>query len=318
MSNAHACLFAPSAPRRGDGEIEMAGIQVSLKPGMDASFKEACAIRALLSSSIEIAFKDSIGMSREVIQRALDFLSSPSGDFFICLDDEPREGTAEEVGLGVLTLLGRTDASTACGGPDRSTALRRGGYKDAVRGRMVPSLPGLPASRPWWSSQSAGASSVDMGKRRKGLLPSQLAELATMGSQGDISEDLPENQSRESQNEARNARGAVDAADAPDAGATDVPSEAKCVEDWATGLVQAALLKVLKQRAAAVEEFDVAARLKARERGAETALAAGRARAIQPLNSAFLCFFLSHFFSFDIFCVRMLVEMCLQFNSILI
>ena len=279
MSNAHACLFAASAPRWGDGEIEMAGIPVSLKPGMDASFKEACAIRALLSSSIELAFKDSIGMSSDVIQRALNFLSSPSGDFFICLDDEPREGTAEEVGLGVLTLLGRTDASSACGGPDRSTA-RRGGYKDAVRGRMVPSLPGLPASRPWWSSQSAGAS-CDMGKDRKGMLS------ATLGSHGD-SEDLPENQSQESQNET-NARGAGDGADGPDAGAT-VPSEAKCVEDWATGLVQAALLKVLKQRAAAVEEFDVAARLKARERGAETALAAGRARAIQPLNLHFCSF----------------------------
>ena len=31
-------------------------------------------------------------------------------------------------------------------------------------------------------------------------------------------------------------------------------------EDWATGLIQAALLRVLKKRAAQAEEFDVAAR----------------------------------------------------------
>ena len=79
-------------------------------------------------------------------------------------------------------------------------------------------------------------------------------------------------------------------ASAPSApSAPSCPSEAKCVEDWATGLVQAALLRVLKKRAAAAEEFDVAARLKARERGAETTLAAGRARAMQPLDKGIYC-----------------------------
>ena len=267
VSNAYACLFASSAPRHsGDHEIELAGIHCRIKSGCESfgSFKEACAIRALIASNINMAFKTSnFSMKSEVIQRALNFLSSPSGDFFFCLDDEPSaEGTAEEVGLGILTLLGRSDAGSACGRRDRGAIpQRRGGYKEALRGRMVPS----------GSTGSTGStgSGAQWAVERLAKLRKMSDVDADAGKDGNEEHEEPKLPN-------------------PQASAPSCPSEAKCVEDWATGLVQAALLRVLKKRAAAAEEFDVAARLKARERGTETTLAAGRARAMQPLDEGIL------------------------------
>lgn len=202
-------------------------------------------------------------MNSEVIQRALNFLSSPSGDFFFCLDDEPSaEGTAEEVGLGILTLLGRSDAGSACGRRDRGAIPQhRWGYKEALRGRMVPS-----------GSTGSGSSGAQWAVERLAKLRKMSDVDADTGKDGNEEHEEPQLPNPQ--------------ASAPSA--TSCPSEAKCVEDWATGLVQAALLRVLKKRAAAAEEFDVAARLKARERGAETTLAAGRARAMQPLDEGIL------------------------------
>jgi hypothetical protein len=267
VSNAYACLFASSAPRHsGDHEIELAGIHCRIKSGCESfgSFKEACAIRALIASNINMAFKTSnFSMNSEVIQRALNFLSSPSGDFFFCLDDEPSaEGTAEEVGLGILTLLGRSDAGSACGRRDRGAIPQhRWGYKEALRGRMVPS-----------GSTGSGSSGAQWAVERLAKLRKMSDVDADTGKDGNEEHEEPQLPNPQ--------------ASAPSA--TSCPSEAKCVEDWATGLVQAALLRVLKKRAAAAEEFDVAARLKARERGAETTLAAGRARAMQPLDEGIL------------------------------
>ena len=56
------------------------------------------------------------------------------------------------------------------------------------------------------------------------------------------------------------------------------------VKDWATGLVLVRLLSALKRRAAAAEDFDVAAQLKRRQCGAEAALGAEERRAVQRLG----------------------------------
>lgn len=56
------------------------------------------------------------------------------------------------------------------------------------------------------------------------------------------------------------------------------------LKDWATGLVLVRLLSALKRRAAAAEDFDVAAQLKRRQCGAEAALGAEERRAVQRLG----------------------------------
>ena len=172
------------------------------------------------------------------------------------------------MGLGILPLLGRSDAGSACGRRDRGAIpQRRGGYKEALRGRMVP-------SGSTGSTGCSGASGAQWAER-----PERPAKLRKTSDADGIGKDGKDGNEEQEPKQ-------VSAPSAPSA--PSCPSEAKCVEDWATGLVQAALLRVLKKRAAAAEEFDVAARLKARERGAETTLAAGRARAMQPLDEGIL------------------------------
>ncbi|CAE7726658.1 unnamed protein product [Symbiodinium sp. CCMP2592] len=268
VSSAHACIFGASAPQRvSEKEVEFAGTQWQLKPGLEESLAEVHKIRSQLSSQTEAMLqrlaiggegKDGtdgrqktrnpdFGFSEELISEALGFLASPRGDFLSRPESEESEsavmpeGAAEEVGLGVLTLLGRAEAGSLCGGQDQTLRKRRG-YKDALSGRMVPAKPLL------W--QGSGASS------------------------GGVKEELPE-----SMKERRREK-----LERPEAGAPEV-SEERCLEDWATGLVQAALLAALKRRAAAAERFDVAATLKQRELGAEAAAAAGRTRAFRLLSA---------------------------------
>ncbi|CAK9004218.1 Uncharacterized protein SCF082_LOCUS8076 [Durusdinium trenchii] len=263
VSNACACLFTSSPPRRvGDHEVELVGFYGRIKPGMEASFKESCAIRAQIASNIALALDQgnaSIGLAKEQVQRILNFLSSPRGDFLVCENDSHElgadgaaEGSAEEVGLGVLTLLGRADAGSACGGRDRMCVpAKRASYKDALRGRIVPH-----AQRKRASSEMGPPKPRPVVKRND----------------HDHSESMDVKK--------RDADGGEETEKT-----NPEPIPSKCVEDWATGLVHAALLRVLKRRAAAAEEFDVASRLKARERGADTALCAGRARAVQLLHA---------------------------------
>ena len=253
VSSAHACIFGASAPQRvSEKEVEFGGAQCQLKPGLEESLAEVHKIRSQLSSQTEAMLRrlgegkdgtqnPDFGFSDDLISAALGFLASPRGDFLYRSEESVMsEGAAEEVGLGVLTLLGRAEAGSLCGGQDQTVRKRRG-YKDALSGRMVPAKPLL------W--QGSGASS------------------------GDVKEELPE-----AMKERRRER-----LERPEAGAPEV-SEERCLEDWATGLVQAALLAALKRRAAAAERFDVAAKLKQRELGAEAAAAAGRTRALRQFS----------------------------------
>ncbi|CAE7337519.1 unnamed protein product [Symbiodinium sp. CCMP2456] len=256
VSSAHACIFGASAPQRvSDKEVEFGGAQCQLKPGLEESFEEVHKIRSQLSFQTEALLHSlgdqdmhgtpnpDFGFSDDLISTTLGFLASPRGDFL----DRPEqsavmsEGAAEEVGLGVLTLLGRAEAGSLCG-QDQPVPKRRG-YKDALSGRMVP-------AKLW---QASGASS------------------------GDVKEEHPEAKERPER--------LAKAKERPEVSEEGEGREERCLEDWATSLVQTALLATLKRRAAAAERFDVAAKLKQRELGAEAAAAAGRTRALRLLSA---------------------------------
>eukprot|EP00438_Fugacium_kawagutii_P017792 Skav205875 [mRNA] locus=scaffold766:227242:256068:+ [translate_table: standard] len=101
VSNAYACIFASSGPRHSgdvrDDSFDLAGVQCRMKRSESReSFKDACAIRALLASNTELALKTSnFTLKPDVIQRALSFMSSPSGDFFVVVDAAEAEPGAE-------------------------------------------------------------------------------------------------------------------------------------------------------------------------------------------------------------------------------
>ena len=255
VSSAHACIFGASAPQRvSDKEVEFGGAQCRLKPGLEGSLAEVHEIRSQLSSQTEAMLhslgdqemhgrqKPDFGFSDDLISATLAFLASPRGDFLYRPEESAvmSEGAAEEVGLGVLTLLGRAEAGSLCG--QDQAVPKRHGYKDALSGRMVPAKPLL-----WQGSAETRSGS-------------------------DVKEELrPEAKERP-------ARPTNDAKERPE---VSEECEERCLEDWATGLVQAALLAALKRRSAAAERFDVAAMLKQRELGAEAAAAAGRTRALR-------------------------------------
>ncbi|CAE7563910.1 unnamed protein product [Symbiodinium necroappetens] len=256
VSSAHACIFGASAPQRvSDKEVEFGGAQCRLKPGLEGSLAEVHEIRSQLSSQTEAMLhslgdqevhgrqKPDFGFSDDLISATLAFLSSPRGDFLYRPEESAvmSEGAAEEVGLGVLTLLGRAEAGSLCG--QDQPVPKRHGYKDALSGRMVPAKPLL------WQGSAARS--------------------------GDVKEELPEAKERPE-------RPTNDAKERPE---VSEEREERCLEDWATSLVQAALLAALKRRSAAAERFDVAAMLKQRELGAEAAAAAGRTRALRLLSA---------------------------------
>ena len=260
--------------------MEFGGAQYMMKPGLEASLEEVHRIRSQLAAHADATldrlsrpegrrldgpdpdlgdFGD-LGLCEETVSAALAFLSSPRGDFLDNLEQREEheereawavpEGAAEEVGLGVLTLLGRADAGSRCGG--RDTVARRGGYKAALSGRMVPARPLHALSTP-----SKPVKEEHQEHQEEEGKASKAAKAAKEEGREETSEPLEYPAPRERL------------------------SEERCLEDWATGLVQSALLQTLKRRAAAAEAFDVAGRLKARELGAAAATAAGRARALQ-------------------------------------
>ncbi|CAE7462890.1 unnamed protein product [Symbiodinium pilosum] len=264
-------LFRHGLARISSNEIEFGGAQCQLKPGLESSLDEVYEIRKQLSDQADalldkVASRDEsagpdsdFGFTDEVILRALNFLGSPKGDFLVGMEEcvAGSDGAAEEVGLGILTLLGRTDAASVCGGHDgQATAVQKsGGYKDALSGRMVPT------ARPWLRV-ALGRDDAGVKEEDKTKEPQEVkAKVET------TPEPEPDSK-REREVQVVQL------------------SEERCIEDWATGMVQAALLAVLKRRAAAAEAFDVAARLKARELGAQAVTSAGRERALQLLAAS--------------------------------
>ena len=114
VSNAYACLFSRSAPQLEGQELQVAGVHGHIKEGMEASFEEATKLREDLASTL-LAFD---GMSEDLRQRCLRFLTSPRGDFF----------SAE--------LEGREDAGVLL--PSLTEEIRpRRSYKEALQGRVV-------------------------------------------------------------------------------------------------------------------------------------------------------------------------------------
>ena len=225
ISNAHACIFGPSAPRRiSSNEIEFGGAQCQLKPGLESSLDEVYEIRKQLSDQADalldkVASRDEsagpdsdFGFTDEVILRALNFLGSPKGDFLVGMEEcvAGSDGAAEEVGLGILTLLGRTDAASVCGGHDgQATAVQKsGGYKDALSGRMVPT------ARPWLRV-ALGRDDAGVKEEDKTKEPQEVkAKVET------TPEPEPDSK-REREVQVVQL------------------SEERCIEDWATGMVQA-------------------------------------------------------------------------------